>query len=232
MKQLKNIYQNNNGILNDAFDRLVAQIHIKKQKDDLKSFVICGTEPGVGTTTISINLAIAMAQAGWKTLLIDGDLRKASGDKRLNEESDAGLSEFLNSTEALEDVICATNYEHLSYISSGFGYVNVVSAFCSAHMKGLLTYLQDKYDYIIIDMPSLSTAVDAVIMSGSVSGVMLVTSQKNGQRKAIKDAKKQLERTNANVLGIIVNQVEDSEYRRAMKNYDYFKKHKYFTRES
>ena len=83
--QIKNIYKSDNSVLNDAYDRLAAQLFIKKQNSDLKVIAVSGTEPGVGSTSICINLAISMANAGWKTLLMDADLRKESRLKRLNE---------------------------------------------------------------------------------------------------------------------------------------------------
>ena len=233
MKKLKNIYQSENSILNDAFDRVVAQIHIKKQKENMSTFAICGTQPKVGTTSVAINLAISMAVSGWKTLLIDCDLRKIGNEKRLNEREDIGMMEYLNQQANLEEVLCSTNYEMLHYIPSGSGEHNVVSALCSVRMQELMQKLEKEYDYVIMDMPAMSTTVDAGIVGNIVNGVVMVTSQQNGYTvKAIKDAKRELERVDANILGIVVNQVEEDEYRRAMKNYDYFQKHKYITRKT
>lgn len=233
MKQLQYIYQNNNAILNDAFDRLVAQLYIKKQKDNVKSVVICGTEPGVGTTTIAINLAISMSNSGWKTLLVDCDLRKADKNKRLSEESAKGLVDYFDGSSSVNEITIPTNYDSLKYIAGGAADVNSVSPFCSSKMKALVDELNENYDYIIFDMPSMTTALDASVVGCVVDGVIMVTSQQKGYtKKAIVDAKKQLDSAGANILGIIVNKVEHAEYRRAMKNYDYFRKQKYRTGKS
>ena len=232
MSQKKNIYKSDNTILNDAYDRLVAQLYIKKQNSDLKAITVSGTEPGVGSTSITINLAISMANAGWKTLLIDADLRKEGRVKRLNEDS-AGLAEYIDEDAKLEKVIIPTNHNDLFYMSSGTKEVNVVSALCSVRMKELMTKLRDEYDYIILDTPAMSSAPDAAVLSTVVDGVILVTSQQKGYTiKAVASAKKQLDEDGANILGIVVNRVEEAEYRRAMKNYDYFKKQKYKIKKS
>lgn len=232
MSQIKNIYKSDNTILNDAYDRLVAQLYIKKQNSNLKAIAVSGTEPGVGSTSICINLAISMADAGWKTLFIDADLRKESREKRLNEAT-AGLAEYIDSEEKIENVAVATNHDNLFYLSSGSKDVNVVSALCSVRMKELMDNLREKYDYIILDTPAVSSAPDAAVLSTVVDGVILVTSQQKGYTvKAIASAKKQLDEDGANILGIVVNHVEAAEYRRAMKNYDYFKKHKYKVKKS
>lgn len=225
--QIKNIYKSDNSILNDAYDRLVAQLYIKKQNTNLKVFTVSGTEPGVGSTSISINLAISLANAGWKTLLMDVDLRKESRVKRLN-DANVGLAEYIDEEVKLEKIIISTNHNGLFYMSSGSKDVNVVSALCSVRMKELMDKLREEYDYIIMDTPAMSSAPDAAILSTVVDGVILVTSQQKGYTiKAVAAAKKQLDEDGANILGIVVNRVEPVEYRRAMKNFDYFKKQKY-----
>lgn len=228
MKMLKDIYQKNDQTLKDAFDRVVAEIHIHKQKENLKSFILCGCEPGVGNTTMAINLAISMANSGWKTLLIDADMRKGKEHKRLNEETTDGLSDYLTDAEQYSDIIYATNYHLLDYIGSGgYSETSVVSRLCSSKMKDLLEKATQEYDYIIIDMPSLASAVDASILATQIDAVVLVTKHGSGKMKYIKDAKKKMEKAGANILGIIVNKVGISEYKRSIRNYDYFKKQKY-----
>lgn len=232
MKRIRNLYQNENPFLNDAFERVVAQIHIKKQKENLSSFVLCGTEPGVGTTSIAINLAISMANSGWKTILVDGDFRKIEVDKRLNTDN-YGFVDYLHGEVDLNEVICGTNYDMLDYIPNGEDYQDIVSMLCSASMQDAMRILEQSYDYVIIDMPSMSTAVDACVVGNIADAVVLITSQKEGYtKKAVRDAKEQLEKADANIAGIIVNQVESSEYRRSVKNYDYFNKHRYKTKKT
>lgn len=229
MKRLKDLYQNSNQTLCDAFDRMVAEIHMRKQKDGLKTFILSGCEPGVGTTTIAINLAISMAKSGWRTLLIDGDMRKNSVHKRLNEETELGISDYLSGKAQLGEAVYETNYNDLYYMGSGVVENNAVSVLCSNNMKVLLQTVAEQYDNIIIDMPSLSSVVDASILASDVDAYILVTSQHNGKKQFVIEAQKKLQKAEANILGIIVNKVEASEYKHAMKNYDYFKNQKYLT---
>ena len=84
MKKLE-IYKSDNYVLNDSFDQAVMNLHIMKKQNGYKSFVVCGCEAGNGATTVSINLAAALASSGYKTVLIDGDMRKKTKYKRLNE---------------------------------------------------------------------------------------------------------------------------------------------------
>lgn len=231
MKKLKTIYQSNDSVLNDSYDRMVAKIYIKKQKENLTSFAFCGTEPGVGTTTIAINVAIAMAQAGWKTLLIDCDFRKAAESKHLNAEVQTGLLDYMSGSAGVEDIICATNYDNLCYAGSGRADLSAVSALCSTRMREFLEKASRQYDFVIADMPSIASAVDGSIISTVVDTVVLVTSQQPGYHvKAIKEARKQLDSAGAKICGIVVNRVDPTEYRRVMKNFDYFGEKKYITK--
>lgn len=224
---IKNIYKSENTMLTDAFDRTVAEIHIKKQQNGYQTFLITGTESGVGTTTIAINLATSMATAGWKTLLIDGDMRKRVGDKRLNENGSTGLSDYLSQKAELKDAIVATNIENMAYMSCGSSLNNAISLVCSAKLNEMLMTLKNTYDYIIIDMPSMTAAIDASVVATQTDAVVLVTARESATKHNIEEATEQLEKVNANILGIIVNRVDKNEYKRVMKDYDYFKNRRY-----
>ncbi len=232
MKKLQDLYQNRNRIQNDAFDRIVAEIHIKKQQNNITSFLLCGCEPGVGTTTIAINLAIAMANSGWNTILLDVDMRKNVEDKRLNQNKESGLTDYLCDMESLDECIFETNYQHLKYMASGNATENAVSLLCSVRMKELLARLSKEYDYVIIDAPSIPSAVDASIVATEVDAVVLITAQQKTRKKSIEQAKKQMDKVNANIQGIIVNKVTPDEYKHAMKSFDYFKKHRYIKKKT
>lgn len=227
MGNVKQLYQTNNAVLSDSFDRIVAEIHIKKQKDGINSFLIAGCEPGVGTTTLSISLAIAMAKAGWKTLLVDADMRKIAADKRLGQDKAKGLSDYLLGEASEEAITCGTNYENLSYIGSGVHYENAVSLLCSVKMKDFMHRVSSSFDYVIIDSPALNAAVDGSLLATQAQAVVLVTAHETGSKKNVEAAKKQLDRVEANIAGIVVNKVSREEFRRVMKHFDYFKKQKY-----
>lgn len=228
MNKIINIYQNNNSLLNDAFDKLAAEIYIKKQKEGFVSFEICGTESGVGSTTTAISVAVSMAKAGWKVLLIDCDLRKKPGEKRLNDEDIQGIADMLEGQIDRKMIICNTNYSNLSFVASGYATVNAISAMCSVNMKALMEEAKQEFDFVIVDVPSIASAMDAAVIATITDTVILVTSQEKGHRiKAIEEAEEKLKNVGANISGIVVNHVESDEYKRVVKNYDYFKRHKY-----
>lgn len=223
----KEIYRSNNQILNDAYDRIAAEIHIKKQQKGYKTFLVTGCESGVGSTTVVISLATSMASAGWKTVLVDVDMRKREVDKRLNEDGNDGLSDYLRNEVDFKGIVTKTNYDYLDYISSGNHSQNTVSLLCSSRMIELLDELKKNYDYVILDIPAMTSAVDASVLATISDAVVVVAAQQKTTKRTLKNAVSQLERVDANVLGVVVNRVDEEEYRRAMKNYDYFRKRKY-----
>ena len=152
MSKILNLYAHTNATLNDAVKRVVVEMYLKKQKEGLKSVVLCGSQPGVGTTTVAINLALSLAAANWKTILVDSDLRKARMYKHLSEDFKIGMSDYLKGKAGYSDIIYQTSQENLSFLPSGSAIANPVSVLCSEQMNDLLNKLNQEYDFVIIDM--------------------------------------------------------------------------------
>ena len=218
------LYRPKNETLNDAFDRLVVTIHHHNRMYDHKAFVLTGCEPKVGTTTIAINVAISLAMSGLKTILIDGDLRKEGKYKRLSDTFEQGLADVLRCNLDLASAICATNYQTLDYLPSGTEEENPVGLLYSPNLDKVIESLSGYYDYVIFDLPSANAAIDSNILASKVDAVVLVAKQHSTTTMQIKNAKNELDKIAANLIGIVFNNVDASEYRRYMKYYDYFNK--------
>ena len=229
MRKLTDFYRHENQFINDAIDRIIVEIHLRKQKDGLKTVMLSGCEPGVGTTTLSIGLAISMANAGWKTILIDGDLRKISKYKRLNEDITMGLAEFLGGADSYQNAVYETNHKNLHYIPSGRRVDNPISLLCSDRVDELFTQLRNDYDYIILDMPSVTTSVDPNVIVNKMNGVILVAEYAKTDIRSIRESRDIIQKSRGNLMGVILNKVSTSEYGHMMKNFDYYKKKKYIT---
>lgn len=226
MKKLE-IYRNQNYMLNDAFDQAVMNIHIQKEQNGYKSFTVCSCEPGDGSTTVAINLAAALAASGWKTVLVDGDMRKKNNYKRLNEEATLGLSDYLMEQAEMKDVIYETTTDMLSYIPCGSLIDNPVRMLCSNKMESFQKSLTEKYDYVIYDMPAMNAAMDANVMAVKSDACILVVAMGDTSKKGLLTAVNTLKEAKANLLGVIINKTEMDEYKRYRKDFDYFKKERY-----
>ena len=226
MKKLE-IYRNDNYVLNDAFDQAVMNLHILKQQNGYKSFVICGCEAGNGTTTVAINLAAALASSGWKTVLIDGDMRKKNRYKRLNENVSEGLSDYLMDRVELDKVICETTTENLSYIPCGELIDNPVRLLCSNKMTVARNELADIYDFIIYDMPAVNAAMDAKVIAVNVDATILVSAIGETSKRGLVESANALKDVNANLIGTNVNKLNMDEYVELNADYDYFQNERY-----
>ena len=221
------IYKSDNYVLNDAFDQSVMNLHILKKQNGYKSFVICGCEVGDGTTTVAINLAASLAGSGWKTVLIDGDMRKKNRYKRLNENAGAGLSDYLMNKVTLDKVIYETTTENLYYIPCGELIDNPVRLLCSSKMNEVREELSRDYEFIIYDMPAVNTAMDAKVVAVSADATVLVSAIGETSKAGLVEAANSLVEVKANLVGTIINKIDMNQYTSFNKDYDYFKNEKY-----
>lgn len=227
MKKIE-LYRCKDQIINDAYDRAVVNIFLQKEKNGNRSFLLCGTDAGVGTTSISVELAISLSVAGWKTILLDGDLRKGNLYKRLNEAARIGLSDYICSEASLNEIIYETNWELLDYIPCGVGgEESPVRQLCSSKMDGLMNSLHEEYDFIIVDAPSINSSVDAQLFVIKTDATILVTAVNDSKQKSLEEAKKLLEKAGGNVIGVIENKVAMDEYKKYIRDFDYFKRKKF-----
>ena len=222
------LYSNTDRMLNDAIDRIVVEIHNKKENDKgAQKILLTGCGPQCGSTFVSIGLGISFAAAKWKTLIIDCDLRKVNELKKLNEKTGKGLSDFLleePSSEQLnfDEIIYSTNFDNLSYIPCGKSATSPVRLFCSGMMKQLLQYVNEKFDYIIFDFPSVSVAPDAQILFGDVDGIILISALEGVTKRQIRDAKRKVQPFAEKYYGMIINKIDLTHYRRYIKQFDYY----------
>lgn len=222
-KQVIELYESKNQLICAAIDRVVVEIFNKKKDgNSAQTVLMTGCSPLSGTTTLCIDLCIALANAKWKTLLIDCDLRKSLKYKKLSKTINAGLSNYLNEDNSLENVVYTTNIDNLSYIPCGDYSDNSTRLLCNQNMNELIESVKNEYDYIIFDCPSLTVAPDAQILFGETDGIILVAASGETTKNQIREAKRKVKNFEDNYYGIIVNKLDRDMYRRNLKDYDYY----------
>lgn len=222
------LYRNNDQVVTDAFDRIVVEVFMEKEKNQHSTFLLCGCDAHVGTTSISVELAISLAVSGWKTVLVDADLRKDERYKRLNQKTEAGISDYVTGKTEGKSVIYHTNWEGLDYIACGKNDSETpVKILCSQRMGQLVERLKEEYDFAIFDMPSLNSAVDAKILGARLDCTYLIAAAEQTTFKNLSGACEQMKEAGANVAGVIFNKVSVDEYARIIENYSYFSQKEY-----
>jgi len=227
-KRQLQLYCNSSQVMNDAIDRIVVEIHNKQRKQgEAHKILLTGCGPQCGNTSICIGLGISFATSKWKTLIVDCDLRKKQDFKKLNENTEKGLSDFLKSEQSEEkfefnEIIYPTNVENLYYIPCGKYAASPARLFCSNVMQNLLTYVNENFDYVIFDFPSIAVAPDAQILFGEVDGIILVSALEGVTKKQIREAKRKVIPYAEKYYGMIINKIEMNLYRNYVQRYDYY----------
>ncbi|UBH16122.1 CpsD/CapB family tyrosine-protein kinase [Macrococcus armenti] len=177
---------------------------------EIKKLVVTSAAPSAGKSTTAANIAVAYAQAGKKVLLIDGDLRKPTVQYTFETKNVFGLSNLITDQIGLEQAVQNTPVENLSIMTSGPIPPNPSELLASKRFKELISNFEEYFDMIIIDTPPVLAVTDAVIMSNVVDGTILVTNVETNNKHHLVKAKEVLQKSEANILGIVLNNVEKS----------------------
>ncbi len=163
---------------------------------------------GEGKTTTSINLAYAIAEAGHKVLLLEGDMRLPNIAKRLGLEEAGGLSNIIAGQIALKDGLkrhVTKNKVSFYVISAGEIPPRPSELLESNRMDVMLQTVSKLFDYIIVDLPPVTVVTDALVLEKKLDGMLLVVRQKHCDSNSLRDALYQFEQTDAKVIGVVFN---------------------------
>ncbi len=203
----------------EAYKTVRTNIIFSMAADGHKTFVVSSSNQGEGKSTTSANLAITLAQTSARVLLIDGDLRKPVQHKIFGVDNSHGLSKFLVGLESLSSALHANIEPRLDLLTAGPTPPNPSELLGSKNMTILLEKLEEHYDYIIIDSPPVNVVSDVLVVSAKTAGVVLVAKQGTTTYDDIGKAIDSIKFAGANVLGVILTNVEDLEKGRYYKNY-------------
>ena len=183
--------------------------NIQLSGDNLKVITISSVEPNEGKSTTSTNIALAFARAGYKTLLIDADIRNSvmSGVFKSRERI-TGLTDYLAGTQDLSHGLCETNIDDLFIIQSGSPSPNPTALLQSANFGLMIETLRKYFDYIIVDTAPIGVVIDAAIIVQKCDASILVVEAGVAKRREVQKAKNQLEQTGKPFLGVVLNKFD------------------------
>jgi succinoglycan biosynthesis transport protein ExoP len=198
-----------NSVESEAFRALRTAIDFSGE--DLHRLTISSTEPSDGKTTVIASLAVAFAQAGRRTLVIDGDMRRPGMTTLLQLRRQPGLSTLLRDRrpvdEMVSEVVVKTDMELLDIIPSGPRPQNPAELLGTDRMQDLVSWAEGKYDQILIDAPPSLAVTDVQIIGRLVDGaIMTVRPDKNRRRMVIRAAES-LTALGCRLVGLVVNQL-------------------------
>jgi tyrosine-protein kinase Etk/Wzc len=192
----------------EAYRSLRTNLAFARAHEALRVMVLTSPGPADGKSTTVANLAITFAQQGQRTLLIDGDLRRAVLDKMFKVPRAPGLTDVLVGQQRLRDVIHQTEIDHLSVVGSGPFPPNPSELLGSTAMRDVLTEAKEQFDVVLIDSPPLLAVTDAAVLATMADGAILVIRVGSTAKAAVRRAVAQLHTVHGNVVGAVLNDVD------------------------
>ena len=189
--------------------------------------VLTVTSPsaGDGKSFVAANLALAFADAGHTTVLVDGDIRRGDLNRVMATPQTPGLTDVLAHAVPLDSTILQTEFTHLQFIASGTRMSRGPELLSSGAMSGMLNTLRTKYSVIIVDSPPLGAGIDAYALSAA-AGNLLVVLRAGVTNRQVAEAKLHLlDRLPVRIFGAVLNDVRQggrySTYSYYMAGYEY-----------
>jgi len=217
-------YQNKDNTILNAYDHVVFNILEEQTLHGYKSFVFCGCEPHVGTTTVVIELGLLLAHLGKRVLILDGDFRRLSSRKRINDVAELGMADYISNPDmALESCIYGSNIEGLSVLSTGkMEGLHARQILYSPRFKEAMNLLKQQFDIILTDSCAVDTTSDTLALAASSDAVVLICALNGSPKRKLVQAHQKLTKIKCNLIGVIENMVDMSQYETYMDNYDYY----------
>ena len=173
-----------------------------------------------GKSLTSANLAIVTAQAGRKTLLVDGDLRKSAIHKLFGLHKDPGLTDVLLKKYSLFELIRSTHIPNLDVLTAGTKPPNPPELLGSAELTEIINEAKQRYDLILFDSPPIIPVADSVALSTKVDGVLLIVFSGKTNRVALQRTITLLKKVNARLVGAVMNNVQSHDLYGYKQYYD------------
>jgi capsular exopolysaccharide synthesis family protein len=217
------------------------QTEVFKEKIQRKILLLSSSGPEEGKSITIANLSIAMAQGGLRTLLIDGDMRRAVVHKIFGMKNEPGLcnvlrgtidskdairtfADILTSEIGFDEALKIPGLDNLNILVSGSLPLSPAELLGSPEMATLLAKLRDSYDIILIDSPPVLAVADANILAPNVDGVILVYRVGKTARSLLYRTKTQLVESGAQVKGVVLNNISPQ----IEMHYGYYYYYKYY----
>ena len=193
--------------ISEVFRLLRTNIQYINKDEKSTAIMLTSTTPANGKTFVTTNLAITLAQANKRVILVDSDIRKPRLHKVFELENTMGLSDYLrNSSDGL--YIRKTNIENLSIVTAGTMVNNPSELIGQEKFKKTIEALKEKYDYVIIDSSPILMVTDSILVSRVVDATILIAIYNKTRIDDLKSAVRRINYVGGNVAGVVVNRTK------------------------
>jgi capsular exopolysaccharide synthesis family protein len=189
----------------EAFRTLRTNIRFSSLDRPLHTLLVTSTAPDEGKSTTLANLAVTMAQAEQKVVIVDCDLRRPSLHTLFGLPNDAGLTTVILEQGDGPLPLQATGVPGLSLLASGPLPPRPADILGSRRMEAVIERLRGEADIILFDTPPVTAVTDAAVLATRVDGVLLVFQANRTRRESARQTRQILEKVKANIIGVVLN---------------------------
>jgi tyrosine-protein kinase Etk/Wzc len=192
--------------------KIIASIGLFNKDNSIKKILITSTLAGEGKSLISLNLAKVIAESGKKVVVVDLDFKKSTTTNTLLSQKVHGVSEFLMEQTQAFDIIHSTEYNNIYVVVAGERQLNYAALFSTGRMEQLFSYLEQSFDYIIIDTSSIDPLSDDLILSQFGDVILYIVRHAFTPKALFKVQSNNSSLIDTNNVGIIFNGVKSRGY--------------------
>lgn len=195
--------------VSESFRTLRTNLLFNTSNRRFKTVLVTSTDDGEGKSFVAANLAVSLAQANKKVLVVDCDLRHGTQYKLFNVPNTKGLSEYLSGDSRMFDkFVCTTKIKNLSVLPSGAYPANPSELLTLKKNKDLIKSLCENYDIVIFDGTEISGLADTVIMSSYADETIVVVKNASITDEELTATKQSLNQVGAKLTGVVMNMTE------------------------
>lgn len=195
--------------VSEAYRTLRTNLEFASLTGELRTVVVTSPGPDEGKSTTLANLAVVMAQAGKRVILVDADLRRPSQHLLFGVSNDQGLMNMMMDETLLQSPpLVATEVEGLWLLLSGPQPPNPAELLSSEKLKSIIDALTDRADVVLFDAPPVVPVTDAAILATKVDGVLLVLQAGTTKRQHASLARERIEQVKARLIGSVLTNVD------------------------
>ncbi|MDZ4860911.1 MAG: polysaccharide biosynthesis tyrosine autokinase [Candidatus Hydrogenedentes bacterium] len=193
----------------DEFRRVLTRIiYPPEGTAELNTVLVTSASRGDGKTSLACNLAISLAQANRRVLLLDICARRPSVEKALGMKRAVGLSELFANTVSIQEAVRSTKIEHLHVLGPGFLSSELIGKLASRETVEFLEKAEQSFEHVIIDSPPALLMADAKLLAPVVDGVIMVVGAEVSSLGMVKRALAELQQIGSNVIGVVLNRAK------------------------
>lgn len=201
-----------NGSASESYRTLRTNLQFLSNQQGIKSLLVTSPTAGEGKTISTSNLAVVLAQAGSRVIVVSSDLRRPTIERYLLDEDqrDEGLSTWLSSPEErpIWDYIRDPGIPNLRILPSGPIPPNPAELLSSPRLVELVGLLENQADLVLFDSAPVLAVADATLLATHVGGTVIVINASTTHRTPGRQAKEEIERVGGNIIGTVLNSLD------------------------